>query len=160
MAEEENGVPAGGQPEFGAQDYLDNLSALKDTMVSKDEYNRILEDNRKMANALASGLNYGEEKPEPADINKLRESLFSPDKQRKTNLQYFTEVLALRDALIEAGEPDPFLPYNREYVPTQQDIADVERIAENLKECVESAKGDPGIFNVELQRRCGYKKRG
>lgn len=147
--------------EFGAQDYLDNLNALKENMVSREEYQKILDDNRKMANALANGINYsGEEAKEPVNIDELRDKLFSPEHQRKTNLQYFTEVLQLRDALIEAGENDPFLPFNREYIPTQQDMADAERIATNLKECVECAAGDPAVFNVELQRRCGYKKRG
>ncbi|MBR4967855.1 MAG: hypothetical protein IKY19_06470 [Bacteroidaceae bacterium] len=159
MADEET-MGAEQQP-FGAQDYLDNLSALKENMVSKEEYQKILDDNRKMANALANGINYsGEEQKEPVDIDELRDKLFSPEHQRKTNLQYFTEVLQLRDALIEAGQPDPFLPFNREYIPTQQDMADAERIANNLKECVETAAGDPAVFNVELQRRCGYKKRG
>lgn len=158
MADEETKDSA---QEFGAQDYLDNLNALKENMVSRDEYQKILDDNRKMANALANGINYsGEEAKEPVNIDELREKIFSPEHQRKTNLQYFTEVLQLRDALIEAGENDPFLPFNREYIPTQQDMADAERIANNLKESVECAAGDPAVFNVELQRRCGYKKKG
>lgn len=157
MSEEEKAVE---QDNFGAQDYINNLNALKENMVSKEDYQRILDDNRKLMNALANGGgDYGESKKEPVDINEIRRKLFSPETQRKTNLEYFTEVLALRDALIEAGEQDCFLPYNRDYIPSQQDIDDAERIAENLRECVEYAAGDPRVFNVELQRRCGVKAR-
>lgn len=156
MDEEEKKEPA---QEFGAQDYIDQLSQIKETMVSKDEYQKILDDNRKMANALANGIDYGnEKKKEPADIDELRQKLFAPENQRKSNLQYFAEVLALRDALIEAGEQDPFLPFNREYIPNQQDADDADRIANNIQECIEYAAGDPHVFNVELQRRCGIKK--
>lgn len=161
MANEENNVnePIEEQT-FSAQDYINNLNALKENMISRDEYNRVVADNKKLVNALSSGgYMEREEQKQAVDIDELRRSLFSPETQRKTNLQYFTEVLALRDALIERGEQDPFLPFNRDYVPNPQDMADAERIANNLKECVEYAAGDPAVFNVELQRRCGYRKR-
>ena len=161
MANEENNVnePIEEQT-FSAQDYINNLNALKENMISRDEYNRVVADNKKLVNALSSGgYMEREEQKQAVDIDELRRSLFSPETQRKTNLQYFTEVLALRDALIERGEQDPFLPFNRDYIPNPQDMADAERIANNLKECVEYAAGDPTVFNVELQRRCGYRKR-
>lgn len=160
MTNEENNVNETPEEQtFSAQDYINNLNALKENMISRDEYNKVVADNKKLVNALSSGgYMEREEQKQAVDVDALRRSLFSPETQRKTNLQYFTEVLALRDALIERGEQDPFLPFNREYVPTPQDMDDAERIANNLKECVEYANGDPSVFNVELQRRCGYRR--
>lgn len=146
---------------FNAEDYINNLNALKQNMVSKEEYQKVLADNKRLVNALANGDYSQDSKPkEPVDIDKLRYQLFSPETQRKTNLQYFTEVMALRDALIESGQPDPFLPCNKEYIPTQQDIDDAERIASNIKECIEQADGDSHLFNVVLQGRCKGTRRG
>ena len=158
MENEENRTQE--QESFGAEDYINSLNEIRENTVSKDEYNRILEDNRKLADALAKG-DYGNEgdKVEPVNLDELRKSLFSPDSQRKTNLQYFTEVLTLRNAVIEQGGKDPFLPYNREYVANEQDVADADRIASVLQECIDYAEGDPQVFNVELQRRCGQRKR-
>ena len=158
MAEEKNNPEE--VVEFGAQDYIENLNALKETMISREEYNKILADNKKLVNALANGGGYmkGAEEKKPVDINEIRRKLFSPETQKKSNLQYFTEVMALRDGLIEAGQPDPFLPFNRDYVPSQQDQLDCERVAAAIKDCIEYAEGDPGVFNVALQKKCGIKK--
>lgn len=161
MSEEEKIEQTKDDENFGAQDYIDNLNALKDTMVSKDDYLKVVEDNRKLMNALANG-DYSEkpEPKEPVDLDKLRYEVFAPEKQRRTNLQYFKDVMALRDGLIEAGEPDPFLPHNREYVPNQQDIETVENMVAQIKECIEQSEGDSRLFNALLQRQCGVKRRG
>ena len=46
------------QTPITADDYLTNLTALKNATVSKDEYERLKEENRKLADALANGLPY------------------------------------------------------------------------------------------------------
>lgn len=160
MADEEKAQDQNNDPQFSAQDYIDNLNALKENMVSRDEYNKILADNKKLVNALSNGGGYSrEEKKQPVDLDELRKQLFSPQTQRKTDLEYFTQVMQLRDAVIERGGQDPFLPYNREYIPTQQDIDDANRIADGIKECIEYAEGDPHVFTVALQKKCGYTRR-
>jgi hypothetical protein len=160
MAGEEKTKDQNNDPQFSAQDYIDNLNALKENMVSRDEYNKILADNKKLVNALSNGGGYSrEEKKQPVDLDELRRQLFSPQTQHKTDLEYFTQVMQLRDAVIERGGQDPFLPFNRDYIPTQQDIDDANRIADNIKECIEYAEGDPRVFTVALQKKCNYTGR-
>lgn len=73
--------------------------------------------------------------------------------ENNSNLQYIERTLALREALIAEGKPDPFLPVGSQIMPTEEDIAAANRVATVLKECVEYAQGDSSVFTNELQRR-------
>ena len=91
-------------------------------------------------------------KEEPVDINKIRKDLFNRD-GHMSNLDYISSALKLRDALLEKGERDPFLPYGDKVNLTAEHYDKAETVATVLKECVEFADGDSGIFTAELQRR-------
>lgn len=146
---EENNVQA-----MTAEDYVAELDNIRNNTVSREEYARVCNENRTLANALTTGTAYEQEAAKPkANIEELRAELMSS--RQKTNLEYFTQVLEFRDALIEQEGIDPFLPVNSSYVPNDADLAKSQEIADALKECVEYADGNPKIFTVELQRRCG-----
>ena len=81
----------------------------------------------------------------------MRKELFNGDAQL-TNLEYVTKALELRDQLIAAGKPDPFLPYGEKIAPTNEDVEAANRVAKVLRECVDYADGDSSIFTNELQR--------
>ena len=51
------------------------------------------------------------------------------------------------------GNPDPFLPVGKQILPTDEDVAAANRVADVLKECVDYAEGDSAVFTNELQRR-------
>lgn len=142
------------QNDFGAQEYLDTLEAIKKSTVSKDKYDKLVAENKQLVTALANGerLN-SEEREEREPSVDIAKRLFSKHPSYRSDLAYFTDVLAYRDALIEEGQADPFLPYNHEYIPTSADTDRAEEIAAALKECVEYADGDPSIFTSELKRR-------
>lgn len=150
QVEEQNTDPT---ESFGAKDYLDSLEAIKQNTVSKTDYEKIAKENRELVKALTEGGGYfGESKDVKTDVGKLREKLFGKAVY-SSDLEYFTDMLELRDAVLAEGQPDPFLPFNRDYRPKDEDIATAERIAEELKACVEYAGGDPLVFTSELQRR-------
>ena len=143
-----------------AEDYLANLQALKDSTVSKDEYNRLIAENKKLADALANGLPYGQEddsEEEAVDVDALRKRLFV-DHKYNSDVDYFTDVLALRKALMEDGKPDPFLPTNPEYIPNEADSQRAQFIADEIQAALDYAEGDKEVFKVELQRKCGKTK--
>lgn len=156
MAEEEKDLEQNEGTEqntFGAEDYLKSLDDLRKGTVKKEEYDKIVGENKKLLEALENGGGYMKEnEAEKVDISDLRKKLFNKANYA-TDLAYFTDALALRDAILDGGDPDPFLPYNRDYNPTNEDIERAERIASELKECVEYANGDPLVFTSELQRR-------
>lgn len=149
------------EPEMTAKEYINQINDLKERTVSREEYERIKNDNKELAKALINGTGAnipGITKPEnKPDLDDLRKKLFT--KKSKNDLEYFTNLLALRDGVMADGQPDPFLPINREFRATAQDEADAERIATQIKEAIEYADGDPAVFSNDLRRRCGMSRR-
>ena len=140
--------------EFGANDYLANLQALKDNTVSKEEYAKLVADNKRLAQALANGdfgVNTQTNVQVIPSVEEAKKKVFTG--RKKTDLQYFSEVLDLRDAVLASGGRDPFLHTDPDYVPTEQDKITAERVANNLREAIEYAEGDPALFRQEMQRR-------
>ena len=139
-----------------AADYIKALEEIKRNSVSKDDYNKLKEENKMLLDAVVNNIPSGEEEEvvvdQPVDIDKLREDLFNADNQDMTNLDYITKAMKLRKALIDKGEKDPFLPWGKNIIPTNEDISTAERVAEAYQHCIDVAAGDPDVFTQELQR--------
>lgn len=151
MSEEMNSVTSVDVVD-SSQDYIDAINTLKATTVSKDKYDKVMEENRKLLQTLVEGgtVDNGQSTEPKKSIDELRTTLFNSDNQ--TNLQFIENALELRSALIESGNPDPFLPYGSQIAPTTEDIECANRVADCLQQCVEYAEGDSAIFTNELQR--------
>ena len=93
-----------------------------------------------------------ESKHTKEEIDDLRNELFNSPRELN-NLEYITKAMELRDALIENGEPDPFLPVGKQISPTRDDIEGAEKVAQVYRECIEYADGDSEVFTNELMRR-------
>ena len=137
--------------------YLEAIKKLKESTVDKTEYEKLLEENKKLINTIVEQKpveTKEEEDTKPqVDINKLRRELYG--NSELSNLEYIDKTLQLRDALLQAGEPDPFIPTGSKYSPTDEDSAAANRVAEGLKHCVDYAKEygyDSEVFTNELQR--------
>ena len=142
--------------EDNTNDYIEQIKKLKESSVSKDDYEKLRADNKRLIDALANGTNI-EGKVEPKidaieNINNLRKKLFSKG-SNLDNLEYCKTAVELRDALIENGERDPFLPFGHNVVITESDNETANRVATVMKECIDYADGDSDIFTNELQRR-------
>ena len=149
--EEENVVV-----EDNTNDYIDQIKKLKENSVSRDDYDKLKADNKKLIDALANGTQIESKVEHKIDavenINNLRKKLFGKG-NNLNNLEYCKTAVELRDALIENGNRDPFLPFGHNVVTTESDNESAERVASVLKECIEYADGDSDIFTNELQRR-------
>jgi hypothetical protein len=133
-------------------DYIEALKEMKQNSVTRESYDKLKSENKKLLDALVNGKEIDIKKEEPVDISKLRKDLFNRDGQM-SNLDYVSTALKLRDALIEKGERDPFLPYGEKVNLTAEHYDKAEQVATVLRECVDFADGDSGIFSAELQRR-------
>lgn len=136
------------------QEYIDTINEMKKNTVSKDEYNKLVEEKKGLIEALKTGgqVNIQNEE-EKVDINQLRQELYGDKRSDLNNLEYMQKTLQLRKALLERGERDPFLPNGAEYVETAEDIAKAEYYAQVYQECIDYAQGDSQLFTQELQRR-------
>ena len=144
----ENGV----DNEVDNSSYIEAIKEMKTNYVPKEQLEKLKGENKQLLDALINGKEINIEKEEPVDIKQLRKDLFNKDAQM-SNLDYISNALKLRDALIEKGERDPFLPYGDKVNLTAEHYDKAENVAQVLKECVEFADGDSGIFTAELQRR-------
>lgn len=138
------------------QMYLDEIKNLKKNTVSLSDYEKLKDENR---NLLKTIVEQGQVEA-PADttpktyskeeLSQMCKDLLSFDGD---NLHYVEKSLKLREAMIQSGERDPFVPYGAHYAPTDEDFAAAEKTAQVYQECVDYAQGDPSVFTNELMRR-------
>ena len=155
MAEEKE-ISVTGTVEDNTQDYLAAIKELKQNSVDRSEYDKLRAENKKLIDAVVNGQP-GQEEPAVSkhskeQIDDLRNELFNSPKELN-NLEYITKAMELREALIENGEPDPFLPVGKQISPTRDYLEGAEKVAQVYKECIEYAEGDSEVFTNELMRR-------
>ena len=154
MIEEETSVT--GTVEDNTQDYLAAIKELKEKSVDRSEYDKLRAENKKLIDAVVNGQP-GQEEPAVSkhskeQIDELRNDLFNSPKEL-SNLEYVTKAMELREALMENGEPDPFLPVGKQISPTRDDLEGAEKVAQVYRECIDYAEGDSEVFTNELMRR-------
>ena len=155
MAEEKE-ISVTGTVEDNTQDYLAAIKELKQNSVDRSEYDKLRAENKKLIDAVVNGQS-GQEEPvftkhSKEQIDDLRNELFNSPRELN-NLEYVTKAMELREALIENGEPDPFLPVGKQISPTRDDLDGAEKVAQVYKECIDYAEGDSEVFTNELMRR-------
>ena len=144
------------QVEDTTTDYIDAIAQLKKNSVNRSEYEKLRAENKKLIDTVVNGLPGQEEqvvvKHTKEQIDDLRNDLFNSPRELN-NLEFITKTMELREALMENGESDPFLPVGKQISPTRDDIEGAEKVAQVYKECIEYAEGDSEVFTNELMRR-------
>ena len=155
MAEDKE-INVTGTVEDNTQDYLAAIKELKENSVNRSEYEKLRAENKKLIDTVVNGLPGQEEqvvvRHSKEQIDDLRNELFNSPRELN-NLEFITKAMELREALMENGEPDPFLPVGKQISPTRDDIEGAEKVAQVYKECIDYAEGDSEVFTNELMRR-------
>ena len=141
------------------QDYISAINEIKQNTVSKEAYNKVVEDNKKLLDSLVHGTDNGQDqgqKPKEPDIDELREELYGVNRKDMTNYECVDKTLQLRKAIMDKGGVDPFVPAGRKIQPTLEDFQKAQNVADIFQEQVDDVKnnygGDPSIFNDKLSR--------
>ena len=135
------------------------LKELRENSVSKDEYNKVVEENKKLVAEVINGeggAGNGQATPPEdleADIKAYREKLYGPKCSELSNLEFCETTLKLREAIIKRDGIDPFLPRGVNIKPTDYDTQRAQAVADVMAECIEEAKGDSGVFTALLQAK-------
>lgn len=138
------------QVEDTQQMYLDEIKNLKENSVSKEDYNKLLTENRNLLKSIVEGKTQDttvEEQPS-RDIKEILGD-FNSD---STNLDHIKAVLELHDKRLEQGYND-FVPMGHNISPTDEDIEDAQQVYDFLQDLVKTADGNADVFNNEYQRR-------
>ena len=132
---------------------VEALNTLKQNTVSKEDYLKLQNEYSKAVDLVMNGVtvNQTTEPTKTVDIQALREELFQ-EESGLTNLEFTKKTLELRQALLDAGQPDCFIPVGKQISPTNEDIEAANRVAEVFQHCVDYAEGDSEVFTNELQR--------
>lgn len=150
MQEEKELNVSGEKVEDMTPDYLAAINELKQNSVNREDYNKLKAENKKLLDSIVNGVPVEVQSPQRKSIEELRAAYLKED---QTNIEYISNTLKLREALIAEGKPDPFLPIGEQILPTDEDIAAANKVASVLQECVDYAEGDSAVFTNELQRR-------
>ena len=154
--EEEKKAVSGTESQIDTnQDYISALNEMKKNTVSKEAYDKLREDNKKLLDTIVSGQSLEQtEVKQEVDVDALRKELFGKSRRDLSNLEYVDKALQLRKALMEKGEQDPFvMKAGRTSSPEAEDFKKAERVASVLQECVDIADGNDSVFDNEFQRR-------
>ena len=150
MQEEQELNVSGEKVEDMTPDYLAAINELKQNSVNREDYNKLKAENKKLLDSIVNGVPVEVQSPQRKSIEELRAAYLKED---QTNIEYISNALKLREALMAEGKPDPFLPIGEQILPTDEDIAAANKVASVLQECVDYAEGDSAVFTNELQRR-------
>lgn len=132
-------------------DYIAAINELKQNSVNRQDYEKLKAENKKLLDSIVNGTDAGLAKvEEKKSIEELRAAYLKED---QSNLEYITNTLKLREAIMAEGKPDPFLPVGEQILPTDEDVKAAQKVADILQECVDYADGDSNVFTNELQRR-------
>lgn len=137
-------------------DYIKAINEMKQNSVSREQYEKLKNENKELLDTLINGgqVEMIDPSTKPS-IDDLRKQLFSKEAADKgmTNLEFVTKTLELRDAIIESGGMDPFLPVGKGIEITRDDYEAAEFTAEQFRECIDIAQGNSEVFTNELMRR-------
>lgn len=131
-------------------DYIAAIKELKQNSVDRSKYEALRAENKKLLDSIVNGTPVEVKVEDKKSIEELRAAYLKED---QSNLEYITNTLKLREAIIAEGKPDPFLPIGEQIMPTDEDVKTAEKVANVLQECVDYAEGDSAVFTNELQRR-------
>lgn len=137
------------------QHYIDAIQELQRNSVSKERYNKLVEENKNLLQSLVDGgsvTTVTEAVEEKKSLNELRNELFRPKKEL-TNLEFIEKSLELRDRVLEETGEDCFVSAGHHVTPTAESYANAQRVADIYRECIEYANGNSEIFTQELMRR-------
>ena len=152
MADEKVLTSESSEVEDMTPDYIATIKELKQNSVDKAKYDALRLENKKLLDAVVNGQSVeAQVQVQKEDIQTLRNKVFNNANQ--TNLEYISNVLNLRNRLLEEGFEDPFVPQGTQITATQADYDKANKVATVLQEMVDEADGDPNVFLNEYQRR-------
>ena len=136
------------------------LKEARENSVSKEEYEKLKAENKRLVSEIINGEDCGDNgqhtsAPQDldAEIKGLREDLYGPKCSELNNLQFWEKTLALRDAVIKKGDPDPFLPVGAKISPTDDDAMKAQNVADVVQQCIDESDGNSEVFTALLQSR-------
>ena len=138
------------------QQYIDAIRDLKANSVSKERYNKLVEENKNLLNSLVNGEQIAAAIPEAPKRSSLDIAKEMKDKKSMNfDIEFMEKALEFRERVLEETGEDCFVSKGHNVKPTQESYIKAQRDADIYRECLEYANGDNKVFINEVQRRMG-----
>lgn len=138
-------------PETDNTVYIQTIQELKENSVDRKVYDKLKGERDMLIKSLANGDTL--ETSESVQVRSLADCKADFLTKTTSQCEYIEKVLALRDAAMREGQPDPFVAEGHHVKPTTHDYQRAQEIADIYRECLDYAGGDDQIFMNEINRR-------
>lgn len=132
--------------------YIETIKNLKANSVSKEEYDKLMDQNKQLLDTLVKG---GTVESTEATVvmsdQDLKKLIEETSRKEMTNLDYVRSMLTIRKEMMAKGLEDPMAPKVVNHTNDDKDYEKAKRVAEFLQECVDEANGDNDYFKALFQ---------
>lgn len=132
------------------QDYLKTIQELKNTTVSREAYDKMRDENKKLLETIINGGQM-EAPVENTNIDYRAECSKLLTEGKHTNLDYVKKALEIRNAGLKEGV-DMAMPFGPKAQYSENDAEIADFVANKLQELVDRADGNPSAFNFLLDQ--------
>lgn len=135
------------------QKYLDSINELKSNTVSKDKYDKIMEENKTLLESIVNGQKYAAAETDDAPKytkEELVKKMLTPG--IKAN-EYVDTALKFRELVIAEGGNDPFVGTGHYIQPSTEAQIAADKAADVFTQCLENSNGNDVLFVQGLQNR-------
>lgn len=133
-----------------ANDYIETINQLKANSVSKEEFLKLKAENKQLLNAIATNQNIEVAAEPKRDIAELRKEIFQ-NHSKLSNRELVSDIMELYDRELENGV-NIFMPTDPNYIPTTDDVTQIDNMVAGMKSALEIAGNSDLIFNQEMER--------
>lgn len=131
--------------------YIDAIQELKENSVDRKIYDKLKTERDQLVQTLIDGGSISTEVE--TKVRSLAECREAFKAKTTSQCEYMENLLALRDAAIREGQPDPFVATGHHVTPNPYSYQRAQEIADIYRECLDYADGDDKVFMNEIQRR-------
>ena len=134
------------------QDYLAQIQELRKNTVSREQYEKMRDENKKLLEAIVNGSQVGTQEEERPAMRPLEEICKDLLDGNNSNLDYWKYSIEWRDACRATCGFDPWAVNGIKIEAEPEDPEIIERVYEGFKEMIEFADGDSAKFDREYDR--------
>lgn len=148
-----------------SNEYIEAITKLKETTVSKDQYNKLKEENKKLLDSIVNGSDVDipvkkEEKPNIKDLyNKLMDG-----EHPLNNYEYMQVFMQIKDAVEDQHGVDPTIPVGRKFSPEAADLLEIQQANDTFSEILKGSEDNrdfmdalddcmPGVYDKRKSKR-------
>lgn len=137
------------------QKYLDTIADLRKNSVSREEYDKIRNENKTLLEAIVNGRTEtaaAESDTPTITTQDLRTKLFGKEPENLSDIDFIGGLVELRNRLLKEEGIDYGAPTGSQLSADYNDTHSSQKVADGLAHCLEVADGDNDIFIQEMTR--------